>query len=239
MAYDGTHFSGYQVQPERRTVQGVVEQALRKLHKGMEVKIVASGRTDSGVHARGQVIHFSSDLPIPVDRWPKALNAMLPDDVRICRAEQVADSFHARYDAHRKEYRYRLLTRQEPDIFRRFYTLHVQTPLDTERMQAAGRLLVGTHNFSSFCAADTAVKSKTRTIYRLDIAVHGDETEIRVIGNGFLYQMVRIIVGTLLDVGNCTFPPEQVAVILAAVDRQMASRTAPACGLTLWNVQYN
>ncbi|CAM3236556.1 tRNA pseudouridine(38-40) synthase TruA [Sporolactobacillus spathodeae] len=238
VAYDGTHFFGYQVQPEKRTVQSEIEAALKKLHKGCPVRIAASGRTDRGVHAYGQVFHFTSDLRIPEENWAKALNSLLPQDIFIRQAEQVDNAFHARYDVRRKEYRYRLLTRPEPDLFRRFYTTHIPQPLDIGQMQAAARFIVGTHDFSSFCAANTSVIDKTRTVYELAIEPFADETIIRIAGSGFLYQMVRIITGTLLDVGMGKFTPLHVAEIVAAKDRNSASKTAPPTGLTLWKVTY-
>lgn len=238
VAYDGTHFFGYQVQPEKRTVQSEIEAALKKLHKGRPVRIAASGRTDRGVHAYGQVFHFTSDLQIPEENWAKALNSLLPQDIFIRQAEQVDNVFHARYDVRRKEYRYRLLTRPEPDLFRRFYTTHIPQPLDIGQMQAAARFIVGTHDFSSFCAANTSVIDKTRTVYELAIEPFADETIIRIAGSGFLYQMVRIITGTLLDVGMGKFTPSHVAEIVAAKDRNDASKTAPPMGLTLWKVTY-
>lgn len=238
IAYDGTNFFGYQVQPGKRTVQRELEAALKKLHKGKDVHVTASGRTDRGVHARGQVIHFQTELPIPVARWPRALNSVLPEDIIIRRCESVPDTFHARFSAVRKEYRYRLLTRPEPDLFRRFYTLHIPQPLNLEEMRIAAQALIGTHDFSSFCAANTSVTDKTRTVYELAVEPIGDETVIRIAGSGFLYQMVRIITGTLLDVGSGHLTAEQVALILAAQDRGWAAKTAPPNGLTLWQVNY-
>lgn len=238
VAYDGTNFFGYQVQPGKRTVQRELEAALKKLHKGKLVHVKASGRTDRGVHAYGQVIHFQTELPIPEARWTRALNSVLPQDIRIRQAKFVSEAFHARYGAARKEYRYRLLTRPEPDLFRRFYTLHVSQPLDLRQMRIAAQSIIGTHDFSSFCAANTSVTDKTRTVYELTIEPNGDETIIRIVGSGFLYQMVRIITGTLLDVGSGCLDAEQMAAIIAAHDRGQASKTAPPNGLTLWQVTY-
>ncbi|WP_100486420.1 tRNA pseudouridine(38-40) synthase TruA [Sporolactobacillus pectinivorans] len=239
VSYDGAQFFGYQVQPGKRTVQREIETALSRIHHGNYVKITASGRTDRGVHALGQVFHFESPLNIPIENWSRALNSLLPDDIYIRNTETVPESFHARYDVRRKEYRYRLLTRREPDLFRRFYTLHVARPLDLFRMNEAAGYVVGTHDFSCFCAANTDVTDKVRTIYDLKVLPEGkDETVIHIAGSGFLYQMVRIITGTLLDVGSGAIPPEQVKKIITGKDRQAASQTAPACGLTLWKVTY-
>lgn len=239
VAYDGSRFYGYQVQPGRRTVQREIETALMKMHKGKKIRITASGRTDRGVHALGQVIHFESPLKIPEDNWTRALNSLCPEDIRIRRTEVVPHAFHARYDVKKKEYRYRLLTRQEPDLFRRLYTMHEARSLDLEAMNRAASWIVGTHDFSCFSASDTEVKDKVRTIYHLDIRPSGaDEMVIRIIGSGFLYQMVRIITGTLLDIGIHKRPAEDIKVILDGKDRRLASSTAPACGLVLWSVTY-
>ncbi|RYL89868.1 tRNA pseudouridine(38-40) synthase TruA [Sporolactobacillus sp. THM7-4] len=239
VAYDGSRFFGYQVQPGKRTVQSEIESALERMHGGSRMKITASGRTDRGVHAVGQVFHFESLLKIPTENWTKALNSLLPDDIYIYRTEIVPPGFHARFDVKKKEYRYRLLTRPEPDLFRRFYTVHVTGALDLEKMNRAAAFIVGTHDFSCFCAANTDVKDKVRTVYHLDVHQEGcDETVVRIIGNGFLYQMVRIITGTLLDIGQGKLAPEAVQKMIAGKDRRTASKTAPACGLTLWKVSY-
>jgi tRNA pseudouridine38-40 synthase len=239
VAYDGSQFHGYQVQPGERTVQREIQAALARMHHGQLVKIVASGRTDAGVHARGQVFHFETPLHVPEDRWAVALNSLLPDDIYIRQAEAVPQQFHARFDVKKKEYRYRLLARAEPDLFRRTFTTHIKQPLDLDVMNQAAEAIIGTHDFSCFCAANTEVKDKVRTIYHLSVQQEkDDETVIRVVGNGFLYQMVRIITGTLLDVGAHKVDPSHVAVIVAGRDRQAASATAPPQGLTLWKVTY-
>lgn len=238
ISYDGTAFSGFQIQPNGRTVQGEIERCLSKMHKGQSVRVTPSGRTDAGVHAVGQVIHFDSPLTIPETNWTKALNALLPDDVRAVKAEIVPANFHARYDVKRKEYRYRLLYRETPDLFRRHYTWHVPEALDLDAMRRGAAYLVGTHDFSSFCAAGSNVKNKVRTIYELEILRDADEVVVRIVGNGFLYNMVRIIVGNLLEVGKGHVPPEEIRAILEARDRRRAFETAPAHGLYLWRVDY-
>ncbi|MDD9150553.1 tRNA pseudouridine(38-40) synthase TruA [Sporolactobacillus sp. CQH2019] len=238
-AYDGSRFFGYQVQPGKRTVQREIETALSRIHHGRTIKITASGRTDRGVHAVGQVFHFESPLNIPSVNWTKALNSLLPDDIYIDRTENVPPDFHARFDVKMKEYRYRLLTRPQPDLFRRFYTLHVKSSLDLQKMNEAAGFIIGTHDFSCFCAANTDVKDKVRTVYHLDVHREGeDETVIRIVGSGFLYQMVRIITGTLIAVGMHELQPEALPDIIAGRDRGAAPKTAPARGLTLWRVTY-
>ncbi|MCH1626051.1 tRNA pseudouridine(38-40) synthase TruA [Fredinandcohnia quinoae] len=238
IAYDGTNFSGYQVQPNKRTVQSEIEGALKKMHKGYEVKIVASGRTDAKVHALGQVIHFDSTFTISPDRWKQALNALFPDDIQV-KSVEIADSgFHARYDVSAKEYRYKLLTSHEGNVFERNYSYHYPYPLDLDAMRKAADYLVGTHDFSSFCASRTGVKDKVRTITHIQIEKQTDELIFSFLGNGFLYNMVRILVGTLLDVGRGAIPPFEVKNILASRDRTLAGKTAPGQGLYLWKVFY-
>ncbi|MDV2887213.1 tRNA pseudouridine(38-40) synthase TruA [Alkalihalophilus pseudofirmus] len=239
ISYDGTNFSGYQVQPNKRTVQLEIEQALKRVHKGQETSVTASGRTDAGVHAKGQVIHFDSPFRIPEAQWPKALNACLPDDIRVLSARYVQEEFHARYHTTGKEYRYRVLNAQDPDVFRRHHTAHVSYPLDIDKMRQAAGYLVGTYDFSAFCAANTSVIDKVRTLYAVDIKEHEDELHFILRGNGFLYNMVRIIVGTLLEVGYGKRTAESVETALRTCKRNDAGKTAPPEGLYLWSVQYN
>ncbi|MFC7394877.1 tRNA pseudouridine(38-40) synthase TruA [Scopulibacillus cellulosilyticus] len=237
-SYDGTNFSGYQVQPEKRTVQGEIEAALSRIHKGQPMKITSSGRTDAGVHARAQVFHFDSPLSIPEPNWIRALNGQLPNDIFIRRAEIAASDFHARFDVREKEYHYRILTSQEPDMFRRLYTYHLPEDLDLSKMREACSYFIGTHDFTSFCATNTSVKDKVRTIYSMDIFVENDEVVIAVKGEGFLYQMVRIMTGTLIEVGLNKLAPSEIKAILLKRDRRAAPKTAPAHGLIMWQVSY-
>ncbi|GGE54623.1 tRNA pseudouridine synthase A 1 [Pullulanibacillus camelliae] len=239
IAYDGTRFSGYQVQPNQRTVQEELEAALKRMHKGKAIRVTASGRTDAGVHAVGQTIHFDSPLAIPEENWCRALNTLLPDDILIKQAQGVADDFHARFDVSQKEYRYRILNRKEADLFRRFYTYHVPDILDIQAMREATTHIIGTHDFSAFCAAGTQVVDKVRTVYDVRIEQQGDELVIAMVGSGFLYQMVRIAVGNLLAVGQGKAPPAAIAAILETKDRRKAFATAPPQGLYLWEVGYD
>lgn len=238
VSYDGTGFFGYQVQPNKRTVQSELEEALLKLHKGKEVKVTASGRTDAGVHAKGQVIHFDTDLGIPDNRWPVALNSLLPDDISILSAEKAEDSFHARFDAAGKEYRYFLYLSKQRDPFSRHYAYQFPYQVDVEQMREAGRLLLGTHDFTSFCSAKTEMEDKVRTIKEITINQEGDMLSFRFIGNGFLYNMVRILVGTLLEIGSGDRNAEEIPELLRKKDRRLAGKTAPAHGLYLWKVFY-
>jgi tRNA pseudouridine38-40 synthase len=240
ISYDGHLFYGYQVQPGQRTIQDELEKALQTLHKAKErIPVVSSGRTDSGVHAVGQTIHFDSPLSIPEAKWPYALNALLPDDISVRKAEAVNDQFHARFSAKRKEYRYMIYRGRHPDVFKRYYAYHVPYDLDMEKVKEASRYLVGTHDFTSFCATKTEVKDKVRTVHELEWSDTGDGLQMRIVGSGFLYNMVRIIAGTLLDVGTGKFSPGDIEKMILAKNRDAAGRTAPAHGLYLWRVIYD
>lgn len=240
ISYDGHLFYGYQVQPGQRTIQDELEKALQTLHKAKErIPVVSSGRTDSGVHAVGQTIHFDSPLSIPEAKWPYALNALLPDDISVRKAEAVNDQFHARFSAKRKEYRYMIYRGRHPDVFKRYYAYHVPYDIDMEKVKEASRYLVGTHDFTSFCATKTEVKDKVRTVHELEWSDTGDGLQMRIVGSGFLYNMVRIIAGTLLDVGTGKFSPGDIEKMILAKNRDAAGRTAPAHGLYLWRVIYD
>jgi tRNA pseudouridine38-40 synthase len=239
LSYDGTHFSGYQIQPGKRTVQGELERVLEQMHKGKAIRATASGRTDAGVHAYGQVIHFDTFLSLSADQWKKALNAQLPDDIVIKDVQEAGPSFHARFSAKAKEYRYKVRIAQERDVFLRNYCYHYPYPLDMEAMRRALRLMEGTHDFTSFCSAKTNIDDRIRTIYQADMAVDQEMLEFRLIGNGFLYNMVRIIVGTILEVGQGKRSADSISTILEAKDRRYAGPTAPPQGLYLWKVYYD
>ena len=238
ISYDGSGFSGYQVQPNKRTVQSVLEAALTKMHKGVAVKVSASGRTDADVHAKGQVIHFDSCLHIPEDRWVIALNSLLPEDISVLSAVAVDESFHARFDAKGKEYRYMIHLSSKRDPFQRKFVYQYPYPLNLQAMEQASVFFLGTHDFTSFCAAKTEVEDKVRTIKTIDFTLENDLLTIRFVGNGFLYNMVRILVGTLLEVGSGDRSPEDIPIILAHRDRRLSGKTAPGHGLYLWEVFY-
>ncbi|MDQ0163991.1 tRNA pseudouridine(38-40) synthase TruA [Bacillus alveayuensis] len=239
ISYDGSSFNGFQIQPNERTVQGELQAALTKMHKGREIKVYGSGRTDRGVHAVGQVIHFDTDLNIPIDKWPVALNALLPNDILVIEAKVADDDFHARIHARKKEYRYFVHCSRLPNVFKRNYAHHVPYQLNVAKMVEASQYLLGTHDFSSFCSAKTDVEDKVRTLYQIDIWTNEDEVIFRFIGNGFLYNMVRILVGTLLEVGLEKRSPSEIKKILEAKDRRTAGKTAPGKGLYLWRVYYD
>jgi tRNA pseudouridine38-40 synthase len=239
VSYDGAAFSGYQVQPNKRTVQLELENALKKMHKGNAIKVISSGRTDAGVHAIGQVCHFDTDLSIPNEAWVKALNALLPEDIYVSHAQVVSTDFHARFSTTAKEYRYKILTGKHRDVFQRNYMYHYPYELNFKAMQDAAAYCIGTHDFSSFCAANTDVKDKVRTIFSIDLQKQGNEIILVFKGNGFLYNMVRILVGTLLEVGNGKIEVSEIISIIKSKNRANAGKTAPAQGLYLWEVFYN
>ncbi|MDQ0233528.1 tRNA pseudouridine(38-40) synthase TruA [Metabacillus malikii] len=239
VSYDGTNFSGYQVQPGKRTVQQEIEAALSRLHKNQFVRIHASGRTDAGVHAVGQVFHFDTDLTIPEEKWPYALNRFLPDDIVIQQSQYVDANFHARFDTTSKEYRYIISQQEIIDVFRRNYCYHYPYPLDLDAIKKASEHLCGTHDFSSFCVARTDVEDKVRTIYTIDLKKQGQELIFSFKGNGFLYNMVRILVGTLLDVGRGKIKTDEIPNIIAGRNRNLSGKTVPGHGLFLYKVSYD
>jgi len=241
-AYEGTHFHGFQRQsPEKRTVQGELERVLSRL-TGESIVVYGSGRTDAGVHARAQVAHFETNSSIPVKRWPLILNQHLPPDIIVRRAEEAPADFHARYDAKAKEYRYWIDRGEVPHLWLRRFSWHVRYPLDVAAMREAAGHLVGTHDFTTFSSAKTPLENRVRTLYAIKV----EETVMQespllvvsVLGNGFLYNMVRIIVGTLVDVGRGRLAAAAIPELLAARDRTRAGMTAPPQGLILWQVLY-
>lgn len=238
VSYDGTQFAGYQVQPNKRTVQSELENALRKLHKGLDVKVFASGRTDAGVHARGQVIHFDSPLRIPIAKWEIALNSLLPNDLAIVGVEAADAGFHARFDAKGKEYRYFMYRSSRRDPFKRHYAYQYSHPLNIPAIKEALPFLVGEHDFTSFCSAKSEIEDKVRKVSEIELLEEEDMLVFRFTGNGFLYNMVRILVGTLIGVGSGDISSQAIPEILERKDRIYAGKTAPAHGLYLWEVHY-
>ncbi len=237
VAYDGTDFHGFQAQPHLRTVQGELEQAIRKL-TGEPVQVIGSGRTDAGVHAWGQTVNFLTSSRIPVEKWPLAMNANLPPDVVVRDAQEVPESFHSRYDASGKVYRYQIDRGAVPDVFCRRYAWHVPYKLDLERMRQAAGHLTGEHDFTSFCNAAAPIEDKVRRVDQVAVEEQGNLLRITVQGSGFLWNMVRIMAGTLVDVGRGRIDPQQIPDILQARDRKRAGVTAPAHGLALLEVHY-
>ncbi|NLW55887.1 MAG: tRNA pseudouridine(38-40) synthase TruA [Firmicutes bacterium] len=238
LAYDGTDFCGFQRQAQgERTVQSELEKALARL-TGSVPKLIAAGRTDSGVHAKGQVVNFQTTSRIPTARWTAALNSCLPPDLVVWQAEEVPLEFHARYGAKSKTYQYIVSCRRWPDVFLRRYSYHWPGVLDLKAMGRAAAQLVGEHDFRGFAAAGSTVKTTVRRLYRAEVERRGEEIYFTFQGNGFLYKMVRNMVGTLLLIGERKAAPLLVEEIFAHGDRQAAGPTAPPQGLTLVSVEY-
>ena len=237
VAYDGTNYCGWQVQPNGITIESVLNHHLSEL-LGEEIHVIGASRTDSGVHADGNVAVFDTSARMPAERISYALNTRLPQDIRIQDSCEVPSDFHPRFQRTVKTYEYRICNRKFPDPCSRLYSLFYYWELDVEQMKKAAAYLVGEHDFTSFCTKKEEVTNCVRTIYSLDIEKNGDQIVLRIRGNGFLYNMVRIITGTLLRVGGGLIKPEQIPEILAAQDRSAAAETAPAHGLKLVKIEY-
>lgn len=236
--YDGTNYAGWQRQENSLAVQQVVEDALSKLTKE-KIVIHGASRTDAGVHALGQSAHFKTESKIPADKFSYALNTILPPDVRIRESRQVPDDFHARFCSKGKRYRYLFHVHPHASAINRLTRAHIIYPLDVDRMQREAQTLVGTHDFAAFAASGSVVKDTVRTIYRADLSRDGDEVKLIVEGNGFLYNMVRIIAGTLVGVGTGKLEPGAFARAIETGNRLDLGVTAPAHGLTLMEVFYD
>lgn len=237
VAYDGTNYCGWQIQKNGITVEEVLNKALSRFF-GEEIAVIGASRTDSGVHAMGNVAVFDAETAVPPEKISYAINNLLPDDIRIQKSEEVSPEFHPRYCDTRKTYEYRIYNAQFPDPMVRLYSLFVYYHLDEEKMQQAADYLVGEHDFKSFCTPKEDVENTVRTIYFIRVIREGNMVRIQINGNGFLYNMVRIIVGSLLKVGMGMIPPEEVKNILEARDRTRAGHKAAACGLTLVEIEY-
>ncbi|MCI3926362.1 tRNA pseudouridine(38-40) synthase TruA [Paenibacillus sp. TRM 82003] len=249
MSYDGTRYAGFQVQPGVSSVQGKLLEAIAAVTGGETVSLHGSGRTDAGVHARAQVANFLTASRLPIDRWCRALNANLPDDIVVWEAVEASETFHARKSAKRKTYCYTINANRYPDPMVRHMELHHPGPLNIEAMSEAIRAYVGEHDFTSFCSTRAMNESKVRTVLEaalLTDPVPGMERSpgrgrIRLFftGNGFLYNMVRIMTGTLIEVGEGKRQPAEIGEVLAARNRMLAGPTAKAHGLSLWDVHYD
>lgn len=237
VAYDGTAYSGFQSQSNAPAVQDVLNGALADLF-GAPVKTIGASRTDAGVHARGNVVIFDRETRIAPHRIAFALNTRLPEDIRIVGSEETEPDFHPLRIKGRKTYAYRILNRTFPDPVQRLYTFHYYYPLDAEKMNEAAGALIGEHDFASFCSAGFTGKTTVRTLFRSEVIREDDLITYWVEGNGFLYNMVRIIAGTLIRIGSGSLPPSSIEEILLARDRAAAADTAPAKGLTLEKIAY-
>lgn len=239
VSYDGTQYHGFQRQPEFHgpTIQGTLEAVWKRL-VSEEVTIHTAGRTDTGVHAAGQVVNYLTSARIPDEKIPKAFNSLLPQDIRILEAQTVESEFHARFSARWKRYDYRIDNRPIANVFSRLYALHEPIPLDRLKMQKAAKYLEGRHNFKAFAAAGGVSKTFERTLYVCRVQNEGELLRITCIGDGFLYNMVRIIAGTLIDVGKGRIEPGEMPEILRSQDRKRGGITALAHGLTLSYVHY-
>ena len=237
VAYDGTAYRGWQVQPGADTIEGELNKALSALLKE-EIWVIGASRTDSGVHALCNVAVFDTNARMPAEKISYALNQRLPEDIRVQDSREVAADFHPRRCNSRKTYEYRILNREFPMPTKRLYAYFTYVPLDVGKMKQAAAYLVGEHDFKSFCSTASAAESTIRTIYELTVDKTGEEILVRVSGSGFLYNMVRIIAGTLLEAGKGSLAPERMEEILKARDRKAAGPTAPACGLTLAKYEF-
>lgn len=238
IAYDGTRYCGWQLQPGKPTVEAELNRALSELLRE-EITVIGASRTDSGVHALGNVAVFDTESRIPAEKIAQAVNQYLPEDIRVQSSEETAADFHPRRCVSRKTYEYQILNRRIALPTERFYSSFVYYILDVDLMRRAAAYLLGEHDFKSFCSVKTQAMDTVRTIYSLEVDKIGDRITITVTGSGFLYNMIRIIAGTLMEVGRGAYPPETVRDMLAGQDRSLAGPTAPAQGLTLMKIEYN
>ncbi len=237
IAYDGTNYCGWQIQPNGITIEEILNKAITKL-TGVKTCVIGASRTDSGVHALANVAVFDTESTIPAERMQFALNQHLPEDIVIIDSEEVPLDFHPRYCDTEKTYEYHIVNTRKPVPTKRLTNYFVSFELDVHLMREAASHLIGEHDFVSFCNVRTDVEDTVRTIYSLDIEQNGEDIVIRITGNGFLYNMVRIIVGTLVRVGRGFYKPEQVKEILEAKCRTEAGVTAPPQGLFLVQIRY-
>lgn len=235
--YDGTKYHGWQIQANVVTVQGVLMRAIRGL-TGKDTNLVGCSRTDVGVHALGQVANFITESGIPPDRFSYALNRMLPEDIVIKKSEEVSMDFHSRYCAKGKTYRYIFYNSQFPSALLRHRAYHISHTIDVEAMQEAAHFFLGTHDFSAFRSSGSDTKTSERTITELTLSENDKIIEMTITGDGFLYNMVRIIAGTLVEVGSGKLKPEEIPDIIKSLERKRAGRTAPSHGLYLVEIFY-
>ena len=237
ISYDGTKYKGFQRLPSNQpTIQAKLEQVLSRL-LGEEIEVSGSGRTDAGTHAMGQVVSFHCQSIMPCEEILQGLRQYLPEDIGVYSCKNVSERFHARLNAKTKKYRYRIWNSDRPCVFERKYVYIYPEPLDLEKMQLAANAYLGTHDFAAFCDNKHMKKSTVRCIHRFEITRNGDELVFEVTGNGFLQHMVRIMVGTLLEVGKGLRAPQSITALYDAA-RAESGPALPACGLCLMEVSY-
>ena len=236
--YDGKDFNGWQKQPNKLNIQGEIERAIKEVTKEDDIELNASGRTDAGVHALGQVANFKTNSNIPVEKIPIAINNKVKKSIVIKSAEEVEERFHSRYNCKKKTYRYIINNSEYGSAIYRNQEYHVPQKLDVEAMRRAIKFFEGEHDFKGFKASGTSSKNSVRKIFNAEIEKHDDRIYIELTGSGFLYNMVRIISGTLVDVGLGKILPEEIPEIINSGDRQMAGKTLPPQGLYLLRVEY-
>ena len=235
--YDGKDFNGWQKQPNKLNIQGEIERAIEGVTKE-KVELYASGRTDAGVHAFGQVANFKTNSNIPIEKMATAINSQLKYSIRIKKAEEVEENFHSRYNCKEKTYMYIINNEEQASAIFRNMEYHFPKKLDIEKMQKAAKYFEGEHDFSAFKSSGTSSKSSVRKIYNADVSTYNGRIIIKLTGNGFLYNMVRIIAGTLLEVGMGAIKPESIKEIIEDKDRKKAGKTLPPHGLYLVKVEY-
>lgn len=237
VAYDGTAYHGWQVQPNGVTIEGELNSVLKEL-TGEEIQVIGASRTDAGVHGLCNIAVFDTESNIPGEKFSYALNQRLPEDIKVVDSCEVAEDFHPRHVSSKKTYEYKIYNAKFPDPTKRLYSHFTYISLNVEKMQQAAAYLVGEHDFKSFCAPAAVVETTVRTLYKAEVIQDEEYIRIRVQGNGFLYNMVRIIAGTLMEVGSGKRQPEDIKTILEAKDRNAAGPTAPARGLMLINYEF-
>ena len=236
--YDGKDFKGWQKQPNKLNIQGEIEKAIENI-TGEKVELIASGRTDAGVHAMGQVANFKTNSNMPIEKIPIAINSQVKNSIRIQNAEEVDENFHSRFNCKKKTNRYVIDNSKYGSAIYRNISYHMPIKLDVEEMKKAIKYFEGEHDFKAFKSSGTSSKSSVRTIYKADIITEGTNIAIDLTGNGFLYNMVRIIAGTLVDVGLGKIKADDIPEIIASKDRTKAGKTLPPHGLMLLNVVYD
>ena len=237
LMYDGSNYFGYQRQSGFVTIQQVIEDALSKITKE-KITVSGCGRTESAVHALNYVLSFKTNSSMPTEKYPVALNSILPEDISVIGAKDVPDSFDGRFSVKRKTYIYKIHNSEIPNPFLKKYSCHYKYKLDIEKMRESAKHIIGEHDFRCFMASGAQVKTTVRTVYDLTLTQDGDDIEISITSNGFLYNMVRIIAGTLMYVGGGKLNPSDVEKIVSSGDRRLAGITAPPQGLYLKSVEY-